>query len=111
MRLCFPVMLSLKSSVCCGTVASRWLEMRGQRILDKVRHSEFVLLCRACLWRWGFSGKRVHFYKVGKLQISDPTVSLTSGVVEGLAIGMTETNLQGEIQAGQLMNSEERKSG
>jgi hypothetical protein len=46
----------------------------------------------------------------GKLQISDPMVSLTSGVVEGLAIGMTETNLQGELQAGQLMNSEERKS-
>jgi hypothetical protein len=59
----------------------------------------------------GFLRKeRTTLYKVGKLQISDPMVSLTSGVVEGLAIGMTETNLQGEIQAGQLMNSEERKS-
>jgi hypothetical protein len=65
-------MLPLKSPVSWGTVASRLLEMRGQRILDKVRHSEFVLLCRARSWRWGFSGKkRTILYKMGKLQISD----------------------------------------
>jgi hypothetical protein len=100
MRLCFSVMLPFKRPVSGGTVASRWLEVRRQGILDKVRrHSGYVFYVVFVRGGEASREKKTVFCKVGELQISDPIVSLTSGGGrrESLAAGMTGTNLRGEI--------------
>jgi hypothetical protein len=66
------VVLPLESCICWRTIASRWLEMRRQRILHEVRHSEMSLFVQYSFVEVKvFKGNKTILYIVGELRISD----------------------------------------
>jgi hypothetical protein len=81
MRLSFSVVLPLESCICWRTIASRWLEMRRQRILHEVRHSEMSLFVQYSFVEVRFfKGNKTILYIVGSFGLATLIVRLMSGV-------------------------------
>lgn len=60
----------LECLICWLTIAGHLLEMRGQRILHEIRHSE-LSLCVVFVCEGRVSQEKATLCKAGELQISD----------------------------------------